>query len=446
MVPSSPELRVSRASPPSGVLRVPGDKSISHRAAILGALAEGVTRISGFLAGEDCLATLTALRRMSVKIEGPQEGEVVVHGVGLHGLSPPDGPLDLGNSGTSMRLLAGLLAGQRFTTELTGDESLRRRPMGRVAEPLSLMGAHVEIREERERRPPFALLPVSQLRAIYYRLPVPSAQVKSALLLAGLYAEGETCITEAVPTRDHTERMLEAFAYPVRRLDSAICVPGGRRLIGTRLRIPGDLSSAVFFMVGACIVEGAELTIKDVGINPTRSGCIEILRRMGAEIRVTNERMWGGEPVADLWVVSRPLIGIEIPQELVPLAIDEFPVLFVAAAVAEGRTVLRGAAELRVKESDRIQAMAEGLARLGIRIEPREDGLDIEGGYLQGGRVQAYGDHRVAMAFAIAALAAEAPIWIEGATGISTSFPGFFEVASQAGVAVKGVGERGDVE
>ena len=431
------EWLIARGGRPGGTIRVPGDKSISHRAVMLGALAEGETRVSGFLAGEDCLATVGAFRAMGVAIDGPAEGRVTLHGVGRRGLAPPETPLDMGNSGTSMRLLAGLMAGQAFSSELTGDASLCKRPMGRVVEPLAEMGARITALGEGG-RPPLRIEPARELHGIRYSLPVASAQVKSAVLLAGLYANGETCVTEPAPTRDHTERMLEAFGYPVQRQGGRVCLEGGHRLTAVEdLAIPGDLSSAAFFLVAAAITPGAELTIEGVGVNPTRRGALDILTAMGARIEEDNPRTLGGEPVADLRVRGSALRGIEIPAHLVPLAIDEFPVLFVAAAAARGRTVLRGAAELRVKESDRIATMAEGLGGLGVAAEALEDGIVIDGGRIRGGVVSAHGDHRVAMAFAVAALAAEDPVEIGDAAAIRTSFPEFLDVARAAGMDVE---------
>jgi 3-phosphoshikimate 1-carboxyvinyltransferase len=431
---------------PRGTVKVAGDKSISHRAVMFGALAEGATTISGFLAGEDCLATLAAFQRMGVTIDGPDPvGNVRVEGVGLHGLRRPDGPLDMGNSGTSMRLMAGLLAGQTFDSELTGDASLCNRPMGRVAEPLGRMGAAVEALGEGG-RPPLRIHPAGGLKGIHYHLPVASAQVKSAVLLAGLYAQGTTCVTEPAPTRDHTERMLTAFGYPLERDGATVCLAGGARLTATDLAVPGDLSSAAFFLVAAAITPGAALTIEGVGTNPTRRGVLDILQTMGADIREANPRTLGGEPVADLVVRGGTLKGIEIPPDLVPLAIDEFPVLFVAAAAADGRTVLREAAELRVKESDRIQVMADGLQALGVAADPLEDGIIIDGGPMSGGRVEALGDHRVAMAFAVASLVAGGPIEIGGAAAIRTSFPDFLAVAEQAGLHLEAITEGGEHE
>jgi 3-phosphoshikimate 1-carboxyvinyltransferase len=417
-----------------GRLRVPGDKSISHRSIMLGALADGVTEISGFLEGEDSLATLRAFRQMGVRIEGPRDGRVTVHGVGLRGLQAPPGPLDLGNSGTSMRLMAGLLAGQGFACTLTGDASLSSRPMRRVTEPLAAMGARIEATPRGTA--PLHIHPVPGLRGIHYDMPVASAQVKSSLLLAGLYAEGETCVTEPAPTRDHTERMLAGFGYPVRREGSRACVAGGGRLAARAIDVPADISSAAFFLVGASIAPGSDLVLEHVGVNPTRTGVLEILRLMGADIQVTAERDVGGEPVADLRVRAAPLRGIRIPEAQVPLAIDEFPALFVAAACADGETVLTGAEELRVKESDRIQVMADGLQALGADARPTPDGIVIRGGALGGGRIDSHGDHRIAMAFAMAALRAGGDIAIDDCANVNTSFPGFATLAGGAGLAI----------
>lgn len=419
----------------SGRLRVPGDKSISHRSIMLGSLAEGVTEVEGFLEGEDALATLQAFRDMGVVIEGPQHGRVTVHGVGLHGLKPPPGPLYLGNSGTSMRLLAGLLAAQPFDTVLTGDASLSKRPMNRVAKPLREMGAVIETGPEG--RPPLQIKGGQALAGMRYEMPMASAQVKSCLLLAGLYAAGETAVTEPAPTRDHTERMLRGFGYPVTVSGNTARVESGHSLKGTRIEVPADISSAAFFLVAASIAEGSDLTLEHVGINPTRTGVIDILRLMGADLELLNEREVGGEPVADIRVRAAKLKGIEIPEDLVPLAIDEFPVLFVAAACAEGRTVLRGAEELRVKESDRIQVMADGLQALGVKAEPTPDGIVIEGGPIGGGEIVSHGDHRIAMSFSVAALRASAPIRIHDCANVATSFPNFLALAAQAGLRVR---------
>lgn len=423
----------------SGSLRVPGDKSMSHRSVMLGALAEGTTRVTGFLEGEDALATVAALRAMGVTIEGPSEGALTITGVGLTGLQAPTAPLDMGNSGTSMRLLSGILAGQPFASTLTGDSSLQKRPMGRVIEPLGKMGA--VIKAATDGRPPLQIEGGHALRGIHYDLPMASAQVKSCVLLAGLFAEGQSSVTEPAPTRDHTERMLRGFGYGVSRLDGVISLQGGGKLVGTDIDVPADVSSAAFFLVGASIAPGSDLLIQHVGMNPTRIGVLNILKLMGADIRVLNEREVGGEPVADLQVTYAPLRGIEIPETEVPLAIDEFPALFIAAACAEGTTVLTGAEELRVKESDRIAAMAEGLSTLGINNEVRPDGIVIEGGTLGGGAVRTFHDHRIAMSFAIAALRATAPIEVLDCDHVATSFPGFARLASAAGLRIEAVDE-----
>ncbi|WP_260466361.1 bifunctional prephenate dehydrogenase/3-phosphoshikimate 1-carboxyvinyltransferase [Pseudomonas luteola] len=419
----------------SGRVRVPGDKSISHRSIMLGSLADGTTEVEGFLEGEDALATLQAFRDMGVVIEGPTNGRVTIHGVGLHGLKAPAGPLYLGNSGTSMRLLSGILSAQAFDTTLTGDASLSKRPMNRVADPLREMGAVIETAEQG--RPPMTIRGGQKLKGIHYDMPMASAQVKSCLLLAGLYAEGETSVTEPAPTRDHTERMLQGFGYPVTVEGNVARVRSGSTLTASRIEVPADISSAAFFLVAGSIAENSELVLEHVGINPTRTGVIDILRLMGGDITLENQREVGGEPVADLRVRSATLKGIEIPEALVPLAIDEFPVLFVAASCAKGRTVLRGAEELRVKESDRIQVMADGLKILGVSATPTPDGIVIEGGSMGGGEVESHGDHRIAMAFSVASLRASAPIRIRDCANVATSFPGFLELAAKAGVRVK---------
>lgn len=418
----------------SGRVRVPGDKSISHRSIMLGSLAEGTTEVAGFLEGEDALATIQAFRDMGVVIEGPHHGRVTVHGVGLHGLKQAPGPIYLGNSGTSMRLLSGLLAAQPFDSVLTGDASLSKRPMNRVAKPLREMGAVIETAPEG--RPPLTIRGGQKLTGMHYDMPMASAQVKSCLLLAGLYAAGETSVTEPAPTRDHTERMLRGFGYPVDVEGSTAKVESGHKLSATSIEVPADISSAAFFLVAASIAEGSEIVLEHVGINPTRTGVIDILKLMGADITLENQREVGGEPVADLRVRSAKLKGIDIPEDLVPLAIDEFPVLFVAAANAEGRTVLRGAEELRVKESDRIQVMADGLLALGVKCEPTPDGIIIDGGPYGGGEVWSHGDHRIAMSFSVASLRASAPIRIHDCANVATSFPNFLGLAAGAGIRV----------
>jgi 3-phosphoshikimate 1-carboxyvinyltransferase len=412
---------------------VPGDKSISHRSIMLGSLAEGTTEVSGFLEGDDALATLAAFRAMGVEIEGPNDGRVTIHGVGMHGLKEPSHELDMGNSGTSIRLLSGLLSGQSFNTVLTGDSSLSIRPMNRVIDPLAKMGAVIG---SDEGKPPLHVQGGNQLYAISYELPMASAQVKSCLLLAGMYAKGKTTIVEPAPTRDHSERMLNGMGYPVEVKGNMVCIEGGGKLTAASIDVPSDISSATFFMVGAAISEGSDITLKHVGINPTRIGVINILRMMGANISVLNESVTGGEPVADIRVQYAPLKGIDIPVEQVPLAIDEFPAIFVAAACATGRTVLTGAEELRVKESDRIQAMADGLQILGVDAVPTDDGIIIHGGTIGSGEVNSLGDHRIAMAFAMAGLQAGGTIVINDCANVATSFPNFVELASKAGLTL----------
>lgn len=425
----------------AGDIRVPGDKSISHRSIMLGALADGITEVKGFLEGEDSLATLQAFRDMGVTIEGPDDGFVRIHGVGVNGLQAPRGPLYLGNSGTAMRLFSGLLAAQPFDSELTGDSSLSKRPMGRVADPLRAMGAVIDTADGG--RPPLKIHGGQPLTGIHYEMPVASAQVKSCLLLAGLYAEGVTSVTEPAPTRDHTERMLAGFGYHVHRAGATASVSGGGRLTAAAIDVPADISSAAFFLVAASIAPDSELTLRHVGMNPTRVGVINILRQMGADIEVLEEREIGGEPVADLKVRSAQLKGIDIPEDQVPLAIDEFPVLFIAAACADGRTVLRGAEELRVKESDRIQVMADGLAALGVETTVTPDGIIIDGGQpIGGGKVDSHGDHRIAMSFAVASLRATGSIEVTDCANVATSFPGFVELARDTGILITTEGEE----
>ena len=418
-----------------GTARVPGDKSISHRSIMLGAIADGVTTVDGFLEGEDALSTLNAFRAMGVEIEGPENGRVLIHGVGRDGLKAPAGDVYVGNSGTSMRLLAGLLAGQKFDVTMTGDESLSKRPMERVAKPLRDMGAVVETAEGG--RPPLTLRGGQSLKAIDYVLPMASAQVKSCVLLAGLYAEGETRTTEPAPTRDHSERMLRGFGYSVDVAGPVAKLQGGGRLTAVHIDVPADISSAAFFMVAASITPNADLTLEHVGINPTRVGVINILRAMGGDITVFNEREVGGEPVADICIRHAQLKGINIPEDQVPLAIDEFPVLFVAAACAEGQTVLTGAEELRVKESDRIQVMADGLQAMGISAVPTEDGIVIQGGQITGATVASHHDHRIAMSFAVASLRATDPIRVTGCDNVATSFPNFVSLAAGLGMNIE---------
>ena len=431
----------------TGSIRVPGDKSMSHRSIMLGSLSEGRTIVSGFLQGEDSLATLKAFQSMGVDISGPDEqGKVVINGVGMQGLKTPDDALDLGNSGTSMRLLTGLLASQGFNITLTGDHSLSSRPMKRVTDPVKQMGAVIETTAGGTAPLLIKSNKDSQLNAIDYVLPMASAQVKSCVLLAGLYAQGKTCVTEPAPTRDHTERMLQGFGYAltVDKLDeqrSRICLEGGGKLTACDIDVPSDISSAAFFMVGASIAEGSDLTLQHVGINPTRIGIINILQQMGADITLSNEKQVGGEPVADIRIRSAQLKGIHIPEDQVPLAIDEFPALSIAAACAQGQTVLTGAEELRVKESDRIQAMVDGMQILGVDCEGTEDGMLINGGgsaaeIFGSGTVDSLGDHRIAMSFAMAALRSTGNIIIKDCANINTSFPDFIGLAQSCGLSV----------
>ncbi|HHQ69638.1 MAG TPA: 3-phosphoshikimate 1-carboxyvinyltransferase [Halothiobacillaceae bacterium] len=429
------------ASEMNGQIRVPGDKSISHRSIMLGALAEGRTEVTGFLEGEDSLNTLRCFRAMGVAITEPKAGYVCIDGVGLHGLRAPKEPLYVGNSGTSMRLMAGILAGQRFDSTLTGDASLSKRPMKRIIDPLEQMGAVIESGEGG--RSPLTIRGSDKpLRALNYQLPMASAQVKSCVLLAGLYAQGKTCVTEPAPTRDHTERMLQGFGIGIETQGSQCCLTESdleqRKLTATQIDVPADISSAAFFLVAASIAGSGAVTLKHVGMNPTRTGVIDILKAMGADITIKNACEVGGEPVADLIVRPAQLHGIEIDEALVPLAIDEFPVLFIAAACARGRTVLTGAEELRVKESDRISVMADGLQQLGVDATPTADGMIIEGqgdkrAVFGAGCIGAQGDHRIAMAFAVAGLRSQEHIIIDDCQFVETSFPGFADLFNQIG-------------
>ncbi len=427
---------------PRGEIQVPGDKSISHRAVMLGAIAAGETRIDGILEGEDVLATIAAMRAMGVSIEGPKGGRLTIQGAGEIGLSRPSDVLDMGNSGTAMRLLCGLLCGQSFEATLVGDESLSRRPMERVAQPLREMGARIDTRNG---CPPLVIRPSPDgLQGRVHHLKVASAQLKSALLLAGLHARGETRVFEPAPTRDHTERMLEGFGCHLYRGEDWVSIAGGQSLRGCRIVVPGDISSAAFFMVAAAIVPGAEVLIRGVGVNPTRTGIVEVLRAMGAFLEIREPREVAGEPVADILVRGGALRGIDVAESVVPLAIDEFPAICVAAAAAKGITRIRGAGELRVKESDRIDAMADGLGRLGISVTQHADGLDVVGGTLRGGRVDSHGDHRIAMSLAVAGLVADAPVEVTDCRNVATSFPGFVQCAGDVGIAIRERIDAGD--
>ncbi len=403
---------------------VPGDKSVSHRALMLGSIAQGSTEISGFLDSEDCQATLAAMRSMGVNIEQPTATEISIDGVGLHGLAESKSVLDLGNSGTAMRLMAGLVSGQAFVSTLTGDASLTERPMQRVIAPLEQMGARFD---SHEGKPPLTIHGGSPLESIDYSMPMASAQVKSAVLLAGMYAAGQTSVMEPAVTRDHTERMLRAMGARVASAGGRISIDGGQELVGCHVQVPADLSSAAFIILAGLLAEKADILIRNVGVNPTRTGIIDILQAMGADINLENPQMLGEEPVADIRVRSSNLQGGRVDPALVSLAIDEFPVLFVAAAAATGKTVFSGIGELRVKESDRIATMATGLRTLGIEVEEIEDGAVVHGGRFSSGRVDSCGDHRVAMSLAVAATTAEGPVTISDVAAVNTSFPGFDE-------------------
>ena len=431
---SSAYFRLQPGSYCSGEAQVSGDKSISHRAVMLASLAEGESQICGFLHSSDCDATLNAMQNMGVQIDRVDEKTIKINGVGLRGLFAPSNVLDMGNSGTAMRLMAGILCGQNFSSSLIGDASLSMRPMQRIQIPLKEMGANIA--SDKNYTPPLVIHPVDHLNAIHYKLPVPSAQVKSCILLAALFAQGKTCVTECVPTRDHTERMLQSFAYPIDLNNQTKCLQGNGKLLANTIQVPGDLSSAAFLIVAALISKYAELTIRDVGINPTRDGVIQILRDMGANIEVKNQTNFGKEPVADIVVQSSDLHGIEIPSHLIANAIDEFPIIFIAAACAKGVTTLKGAEELRVKESDRIANMATGLLTLGIDVVEKPDGIVINGGRFKGGEIDCGGDHRIAMAFAISSIQSDGEIIVHDIENVATSFPNFVSISAQLGLKI----------
>lgn len=416
----------------AGTVRVPGDKSISHRALMLGAVADGETSIKGFLAGEDCLATMSALRALGVRIDANDLGCIRIAGKGMHGLKPAAGPLDMGNSGTGLRLLTGLLAGQLFTTQLTGDASLRSRPMERVAAPLRSMGARVETTN--------GCAPIAvaggDLQPLEYHCPVASAQVKSAVLLAGLYAAGTTIVHEPGVTRDHTERMLQTFGAHVTQRERYAAVEGPARLQAGTVQVPGDLSSAAFALGLGCLSNKGPVAVENVGINPTRTGLLKILQLMGAGVELESVAELGAEPVARLVIQPAQLRGAVIPPELIPLAIDELPLVFALAACAEGDTLITGAGELRHKESDRIGIMARGLQALGIEVEEQPDGARIRGGNPTGGVVESAGDHRIAMAFSVLAARAKAPVTILDTANVATSFPGFVGLMQSLGLQI----------
>lgn len=422
-----------------GEIRVPGDKSMSHRAVMFSSLASGTSHIEGLLEGEDVLATLQAFRAMGVRADGPSKGKLTVHGVGMHGLQEPQDDLDMGNSGTAMRLLSGILAAQGFASKLVGDESLSGRPMRRVTVPLTSMGARVATDENG--CPPIHIRKVDKLEPIDYKLPMASAQIKSCVLLAAMYADGESSVTEPAPTRDHTERMLQAFGYPCRTekindQSSTIHIGGGGELKAANIEVPADISSAAFFIVAASVVPGSDITLTHVGINPTRIGIVEVLRAMGADIEYLNRREIGGEPVADIRVKYVGLQGIKVDPKYVPLAIDEFPVLCIAAACAQGETIISGAEELRHKESDRIAAMVVGLRAIGVTVEEHKDGMRVTGGPILGGEVESFHDHRIAMSFAIAGAVAQGDVVVDNCDVVATSFPNFVELACRVGLEI----------
>nr|WP_223156834.1 3-phosphoshikimate 1-carboxyvinyltransferase [Thermosediminibacter oceani] len=413
-----------------GEIFAPPDKSISHRSVMLGAVAEGITRVERFLTADDCLRTVDCFKKMGVDILFEAPDKVIINGRGLRGLKKPDGPLYAGNSGTTIRLLSGILAGQGFEATITGDESILKRPMGRVVEPLTMMGAVIEGAGGGRYAP--LTIRGGRLKGIRYELPVASAQVKSAILLAGLYAEGETTVIEKHKTRDHTEIMLAHFGGRISTSDGEVRLTPVDKLSAERVTVPGDISSAAFFMAAAAVTEGSELLIRDVGINPTRTGIIDVLREMGCNIKIYDERIWNGEKVADVLVKGEGLRGITIKGEIIPRLIDEIPVIAVAAAFAEGETIIRDAAELRVKESDRIKAIAVNLRRFGTEVTELEDGMIIRGGgFLKPAEFESFGDHRIAMAMAVAALAIPGPSRIKNAECVKISFPGFFETLEE---------------
>lgn len=408
----------------SGKVRVPGDKSISHRAVMFGAISEGVTEVTGFLPGADCLSTIDCFRRLGIEIM--QEGErVVIHGKGLYGLNAPETALDVGNSGTTMRLLSGILAGQPFSSVLDGDASIRKRPMARVMAPLSLMGAKITGVNGGNTAP--LSITGGHLSGIAYESPVASAQVKSCVLLAGLYADGGTSVTEPVLSRDHTERMLRGFGAAVTSEGTTATIAPAPHLIGQKVLVPGDISSAAYFIAAALLVPESEVLIENVGVNPTRDGILRVAEAMGGHIEYLNRREASGEPVCDLLVRHSALHGTEVKGDLIPTLIDEIPVIAVLAANAAGDTIIRDAAELKVKESDRIETVVTNLQALGVAAEPLSDGMIIHGGHLTGGTVESYHDHRIAMSFAVAGLAAGGPVTIQNADCVRISYPNFYE-------------------
>jgi 3-phosphoshikimate 1-carboxyvinyltransferase len=414
-------------------ITVPGDKSITHRALILASIADGESEINGYLNSDDCLSTLRVLKKLGIRIEKTNSTKIIVNGVGLDGLTPPGMDLDLGNSGTSMRLLAGLLSGQSFDTTLVGDKSLSARPMKRIIYPLSLMGANIQ---SDRGFPPLTIKAVRHLEPINYEIPIASAQVKSAILFSALYAKGHSVIKEKNITRDHTEKMFSLMGISMMKKDGSITIKGKQTPKASSISIPADLSSASFFIVAALISKNSELLITDVGINPTRCGILSILREMGANIKVVNKRFMSGELIADIFARSSKLKGIDISPEYVSLSIDEFPILFIAAAMADGVTKFSGIHELRVKESDRISSMVTGLKTLGIKVDEQKSGAIIQGGNILGGIVNSNGDHRIAMAFAIAGSRSKEIIRIIDTDVVNTSFPDFLKILKNSGIDI----------
>lgn len=419
-------MQVTPASALAGSVQLPGDKSISHRALMLGAIARGQTVVKNFLPARDCFSTWQCLEQLGVKIHSPdQYRTVLVEGRELHGLQEPEQVLDAGNSGTTIRLLLGLLSGQHFFSVLTGDESLRQRPMQRVVKPLLQMGARIAGRQSADRAP--LAVQGGSLSAISYRLPVASAQLKSALLLAGLYSRGTMEIEEPAPTRDHTERMLQFMEVDIQKDKNCLRLPGGQQPVGKEIRVPGDISAAAFFLVAAACLPGSRLICPDVGLNPARTGVLDVLKQMGARLEIRNLRMYGQEPVGDIYVESGQLQAVVIAGESIPRLIDEIPALAIAAARASGVTVIRDAAELRVKESDRIATVVKLLTDLGVAVQETADGMIIQGTNrpFQPAELESHGDHRIAMAGAIAGLMASAPVTIRQAECVDISFPNF---------------------
>ncbi len=418
-------MKVSKSSPLRGELTVPGDKSISHRAVMFGSISEGLTEITDFLQGADCLSTISCFRKMGIEIENTGE-RILVHGRGLHGLTAPSETLDAGNSGTTTRLISGILAGQNFSSRLTGDASIQSRPMNRIIHPLREMGAQISSENENGCAP--LLIRGTSLHGIDYRSPVASAQVKSCILLAGLYADRETSVTEPALSRDHTERMLKSFGARVKRTGLTAQIFPESRLIGQKIQVPGDISSAAYFLAAALLVPGSEILLKNVGINPTRDGILQVIKKMGGDLQILNQRTISGEPVADLLVRHSSLNGTVIEGDLIPTLIDEIPILAVLASFAEGTTVIRNAEELKVKESDRLSIMVEGLLAMGAEVTGTDDGMIIRGGKpLRGTRIDSHKDHRIAMSFAVAGLAADGVTAIPDSGCVAISYPGFYE-------------------